>query len=141
MDVVKSVGEKHDLDAGTLQSVMSVMGDPLRAAIQTQAGSINPMDLLSTVLSGNPSAINSLFTPQLQQQMIQIVAQKTGVSSSVIQAVVPALIPVVMGLFKMGSGSSGKLDTNSLFNSFLGGEQADLGQVLKYSDRFLNPVY
>jgi hypothetical protein len=145
MDVVKSMSQKHDLDPKTLQSVLSAMGDPMRSAIQAktmgQSGSPtgNPMELLTTVLSGNPAAISSLFTPALQQQMVQLVSQKTGVSSSVLQLVVPALIPVVMNLFKMGGGSG--LTTNSLFSSFLGGDRADLGQVFKYADRFLNPAH
>ena len=141
MDIVKSVSQKHDIDPATLQSVMSAMGDPMRSAIQakTIGQSSNPMELLTTVLSGNPTAISSLFTPALQQQMVQLVSQKTGVSSSVVQMIVPALIPVVMNLFKMGGGSG--LTSNSLFSSFLGGERADLGQVFEYADRFLNPVH
>ncbi len=140
MDGVKSMSQKHDLDPKTLQSVMSAMGDPMRSAIQakTIGQSSNPMELLTTLLSGNPAAINSLFTPALQQQMVQVVSQKTGVSTSILQLVVPALIPVVMNLFKMGGGSG--LTTNSLFSSFLGGDRADLGQVFKYADRFLNPA-
>ena len=141
MNVIGDLSKKHDLDAGTVQSVMSAMSDPMRSTLQTKVGSGNPMDLLGTILGGNAGAVNSLFTPQLQQQMIQMVSQKTGVNSSIIQMVVPALIPVVLNLFKMGSGSQGKLDSNSLFNSFLNGDRADLGQVLKYSDRFLNPAF
>jgi hypothetical protein len=136
MNGVNAVAQKHDIDASTLQSVMSAMSDPMRSALQTQTMNQNPMEVLATVMSGNPAAISSLFTPQLQQQMIQLVSQKTGVSSSVIQAMVPALIPVVMNLFKMGGG--GGLNTNSLFSAFLGGDRADLGQVMKYADRFLN---
>jgi hypothetical protein len=135
MNGVNAVAQKHDIDASTLQSVMSAMSDPMRSALQTQTMNQNPMEILTTVLSGNPAAISSLFTPQLQQQMIQMVSQKTGVSSSVIQAMVPALIPVVMNLFKMGGSG---LSTNSLFSAFLGGDRADLGQVMKYADRFLN---
>jgi hypothetical protein len=134
MNGVNAVAQKHDIDASTLQSVMSAMSDPMRSALQTQT-----MQVLTTILSGNPSAISSLFTPQLQQQMIQLVSQKTGVSSGVIQAMVPALIPVVMNLFKMGGG--GALSTNSLFSAFLGGDRTDLGQVMKYADRFLNPAH
>ncbi len=136
MNGVNAVAQKHDIDASTLQSVMSAMSDPMRSALQTQTMNQNPMEIPTTVMSGNPAAISSLFTPQLQQQIIQIVSQKTGVSSSVIQAMVPALIPVVMNLFKMGGG--GGLSTNSLFSAFLGGDRADLGQVMKYADRFLN---
>ena len=141
MDGVKSMSQKYDLDPGTLQSVMSAMGDPMRSAIQakTMNQSGNPMELLTPVLSGNPTAISSLFTPALQQQMVQSVSQKTGVSTNVLQLVVPALIPVVMNLFKMGTGTG--LNTNTLFSSFLGGDRADLGQVFKYADRFLNPAH
>jgi hypothetical protein len=138
MNGVNAIAQKHDIDTSTLQSVMSAMSGPMRSAIQTQTMNQNPMDVLANVMSGNPAAISSLFTPQLQQQIIEVVSQKTGVSSSVIQAMVPALIPVVMNLFKMGGSG---LSTNSLFSTFLGGERADLGQVMQYADRFLNPAH
>lgn len=131
------VAQQNNLDPGMMQTVLSAMSGPMRSTLQNGG---NPMDILSSVMSGNPSAIGSLFTPQLQQQMVQTVSQKTGISSSVLQMAIPLLIPVVLNVFKMGGGSSGKLDTNSLFNAFLQGDRADLGQVMKYADRFLNPA-
>jgi hypothetical protein len=131
------VAQQNNLDPTMMQSVMSAMSGPMRSTLQSGG---NPMDILSSVMSGNPSAIGNLFTPQLQQQMIQTVAQKTGISSTVLQMAIPLLIPVVLNVFKMGGGSSGKLDTNSLLSTFLQGDRADLGQVMKYADRFLNPA-
>lgn len=140
-----TVSQQHNLDPKMMQTVLSAMSDPLRSTLQGnlqgngQSSGRNPMALLNDVISGNTSAIGSLFTPQLQQQMVQTIAQKTGISSSILQAAIPVLIPVVLNMFKMGGGSSGKLDSNSLLNAFLQGDRADLGQVMKYADRFLNP--
>jgi hypothetical protein len=131
------VAQQNNLDPSMMQTVLSAMSGPMRSTLQSGG---NPMDILSSVMSGNPSAIGNLFTPQLQQQMIQTVSQKTGISSSVLQMAIPLLIPVVLNVFKMGGGSSGKLDTNSLLSTFLQGDRADLGQVMKYADRFLNPA-
>lgn len=144
-----TVSQQHNLDPKMMQTVLSAMSDPLRSTLQGnlqgngqssgQSSGQNPMALLNDVMSGNTSAIGSLFTPQLQQQMVQTIAQKTGISSSILQAAIPVLIPVVLNMFKMGGGSSGKLASNSLLNAFLQGDRADLGQVMKYADRFLNP--
>jgi hypothetical protein len=131
------VAQQNNLDPTMMQGVLSAMSGPMRSTLQSGG---NPMDILSSVMSGNPSAIGNLFTPQLQQQMIQTVAQKTGISSTVLQMAIPLLIPVVLNVFKMGDGSAGKLDTNSLLSTFLQGDRADLGQVMKYADRFLNPA-
>ncbi len=131
------VAQQNNLDPGMMQTVLSAMSGPMRSTLQSGG---NPMDILSSVMSGNPSAIGNLFTPQLQQQMVQTVAQKTGISSSVLQMAIPLLIPVVLNVFKMGGGSAGQSSTNSLFNAFLQGDRADLGQVMKYADRFLNPA-
>jgi hypothetical protein len=133
------VAQQNNLDPSMMQTVLSAMSGPMRSTMQG-GGSSNPMDILSGVMSGNPGAIDNLFTPQLQQQMVQTVAQKTGISSSVLQMAIPLLIPVVLNFFKMGGGNSGKMDTNSLFSAFLQGDRADLGQVMKYADRFLNPA-
>jgi hypothetical protein len=135
-----TVSQQHNLDSGMMQTVLSAMSGPMQSALQNSGGD-NPMDLLSGLMSGNAGAIGQIFTPQLQQQMVQAVSQKTGINSSILQAAIPVLIPVVLNLFKMGgSSSSGKLDTNSLLNTFLKGDRADLGQVMKYADRFLNPA-
>ncbi len=135
LNAATQVAQQNNLDPTMMQTVLSAMSGPMRSALQNGG---NPMDILSSVMSGNPSAIGNLFTPQLQQQMVQTVAQKTGISSSILQMAIPLLIPVVLNVFKMGGGSS--LNTNSLFSAFLQGDRADLGQVMKYADRFLNPA-
>lgn len=136
LNAATTVSKDHNLDSGTMQTVLSAMSGPMRSALQGSGG--DPMNVLTGLMSGNPAAISGLFTPQLQQQMVQTVSQKTGISSTILQAAIPMLIPVVLNMFKMGGGSG--LNTNSLFSAFLGGDRADLGQVMKYADRFLNPA-
>jgi hypothetical protein len=138
LSAATSVAQQNNLDPGMMQTVLSAMSGPMRSTLQGSGG-VNPMNILSGLMSGNAGAVSNLFTPQLQQQMVQTVAQKTGISSSVLQMAIPLLIPVVLNVFKMGGGNAGKQDTNSLFSAFLQGDRADLGQVMKYADRFLNP--
>jgi hypothetical protein len=84
--------------------------------------------------------MQSLLPPQLQQQLIQAVSQKTGLDARMLQGLLPSLIPAVMGLLNMGSSQPGTGGNNALLNAFLkGGSSADLGEVFKFANRFLNP--
>jgi hypothetical protein len=59
---------------------------------------------------------------------------------------VPALIPVVLRMLNMGKAqtSVGQIASNPLLTSFLGDANqdgsTDLGDVMKFAGRFLNPA-
>ena len=89
------------------------------------------------------AAISSLFPPQMQQQMIQSIAQKTGLSPNMLQSAVPVLIPAVLGLLNLGANKPGTGSGNPLLSNFLDTDQdanADLGHVFRFATRFLNPT-
>ena len=86
-------------------------------------------------------ALQSFLTPQLQQQIIQGVAQKTGLGTSTLETLVPSLLPAVMGFLNMGASTSGAQGANPVLNAFLDagqGGNSDLGDVVKLANRFLN---
>ncbi len=159
---VQQLTGQHGLDASATQSVLSALGGALQPALQQQATSMGGGQLesligqftgggagnaiggaLSQVAGGNANmgALSSLMGPQMQQQLVQTISQKTGLNAGMLQGMVPMLLPVVMNFFKMGSGTPGSTGGNPILNSFLNGNQpggADLGEVMKFANRFLN---
>jgi hypothetical protein len=90
------------------------------------------------------NALQSLITPQLQQQILQTVGQKTGISPNLLQGLIPTLLPALLGLFNLGASKPGVPGggVNPLLSSFLSGgtgQSNDLGNALNFANRFLNP--
>jgi uncharacterized protein YidB (DUF937 family) len=155
---VQQLAAQNGLDVSTTQSVISALGGFLRPVLQQQAGSNASLEgILRQVGGGNlggtvsqlaggnlgATALDSLIPPALQQQIIQGIAQKTGLDAGMIQSLLPTLIPVVLNFLKMGNNTSGQ-GGNSLLNTFLDSDRdgdTDLGDMMKFANRFLNAQY
>lgn len=144
---IQQMASTQGLDVTKTQSVLSALGSVLRPTLAQQQGVMGSNqleDLLGRVGAGtNPAAMSSLFPPQIQQQLIQGVAQKTGISPNVLQSMLPTLIPAVLGLLGMGANKPGTSGGNPLLNAFLDGDRdgnTNLGDVFKFASRFLNPA-
>ncbi len=141
---LQQLAASQGIDASQMQSVLSSVGNFLGPALQQQQGVLGGgLDNLVGQLGGSgapATAMQSLLPPQLQQQLVQAVSQKTGLDTGMLQSLIPSLIPIVMGLFNMGSSKPGTGGDNPLLGAFLnGGSNADLGEVFKFANRFLNP--
>lgn len=142
---LQQLAASQGIDASQMQSVLSSVGGFLGPALQQQQGVLGGMQLDNLVGqlggSGAPAtAMQSLLPPQLQQQLVEVVSQKTGLDTGMLQNLLPSLIPIVMGLLNMGSSKPGTGGDNALLSTFLnGGRNADLGEVFKFANRFLNP--
>lgn len=145
-DLASSRGVQPDM----MQTMLSVLGSSISPALRQQRsmmGSNQLENLVGRSLGGSAvaSVMQSLLPPQTQQQIIETVAQKTGLSPNAIQGMLPTLIPLVLGLLSMGAKKPGVATTgssgNSLLNAFLDSDQdgdTDLGDVFKFATRFLN---
>ena len=108
-------------------------------------GGNNPLGgLMGQVAGGGGAAmLQGLFPAAMQQEMAQVVAQKTGLDPAMIQSMLPALIPVVMNLLHMGATKPGAPGGgNPLLSAFLDGNHdgsTDLGDVMNFATRFMNP--
>jgi hypothetical protein len=146
MGGLQQLASSQGMDASSMQSVLSSVGGILGPALQQQQGVLGGGQLENLVGqlggSGAPAtAMQSLIPPQLQDQLVQMIAQKTGMNAGMIQGMLPTLITSVMGLLNMGSGSPGSGGGNELLSAFLkGGNSADMGEVFKFANRFLNPT-
>lgn len=145
---IQQAASTQGIDASKTQSLMSALGGLIRPALkqqQTVMGGSQLETLLARLGGSGAStiAMTSLFPPQIQQQMIQTIAQKTGLSPNMLQSLIPVLVPAVLGLLNMGSTKPGIDGGNPLLSAFLDGDQdgdTDLGDVFKFASRFLNPV-
>lgn len=132
----------------TMQAVLSALGSAMRPSLRQQRtvmGSNQLDNLISRGVGGSmvASVIQSLFPPQAQQQLVEGIAQKTGLSPNAIQSMLPTLLSAVLGILSMGARKPGVMtgSANPLLSAFLDGDRdgdTDLGDVLKFASRFLN---
>jgi hypothetical protein len=135
------------VDAATTQTALSALTGVLRSTLKQQSttGPGGLEGMLNQFTGGGGSGLgmlSSVLSPQMQQQIAQTVAQKTGLSASMVQTMLPGLITAALGFLKMGSGRPGSTTSNTVLSSFLDGDRdgdVDLGDAFKFATRFLNP--
>lgn len=135
------------LDNSQMQSIMTALGGALQPILKQQQAQPSGNQLTNMLSqftgSGTATAAQSLFPTQIQQQLTQVVAEKTGINAGILQALIPHLLPLVMGLFNMGTSKPGVAENggNPLLTAFLDSDRngsTDLGDVMKFAGRFLN---
>ncbi|WP_026731221.1 DUF937 domain-containing protein [Fischerella sp. PCC 9605] len=144
---IQQLATSRGIQPSQMQTVMSVLGNVLRPALQKQQSTLGGNQLQNLIgqaigTSASASGLQSLMSPQLQQQIVQTVSQRTGLSPNAIQAALPTLTSAVMGLLNMGTTKPGVSGSNSILSTFLDSDRdgdTDLGDVLRFANRFLNP--
>ncbi|WP_416675320.1 DUF937 domain-containing protein [Egbenema bharatensis] len=146
---LQQLSASSGIQPNQMQSMMTVLGGALRPMLQKQQSTMGGNQLGGLIgqlanggRGGNASLMQSVFTPQLQQQLTQLISQKTGISSSLVQMALPTLIPAVLSLLNMGSPKPGVQGSNSILDTFLNSKNdsdIDLGHVFQFANRFLNP--
>jgi hypothetical protein len=143
---IQQLANAQGMNSDQMSSVMSALGGALQPALKQQVGMMGSGQLDSMMGqlagSGGLASLQKLVPPQMQQQLIQAVAQKSGLNAGMVQSMLPQLLPVVMGLMGMGASKPGKGGGNALLNAFLDSDRSgntDLGDVMKFANRFLNP--
>jgi hypothetical protein len=146
MNTVQQLGAGRGINAPTLQTAMSAVGNFIQPALkqQSSAGGDRSLNQLVGQLadpSAGMGAMQSLLSPQLQQQMVQSVSQTTGLSSNTLQTLLPGLLSTAMGFLNMGASKPGLSGSNPVLSAFLNGDRQDntnLGNVFKFASRFLD---
>ncbi|MFN6517175.1 MAG: DUF937 domain-containing protein [Nostoc sp. CreGUA01] len=144
---IQQVATSRGIQPSQMQNIMSIVGNVLRPVLRQQQslpGGNQLQNLIGQVTGSSTSGVGmqSLLSPQLQQQIVQRVSQTTGISPNVIEAILPTLTSGLQGLLSMGSTNGGSLNSNSILNTFLDSDRdgdTDLSDVLKFGDRFLHP--
>lgn len=146
VESLQQLASRQGLEMEQMAALLNSLGGALQPVLQDQASAIGAgaLEGLLGKLSGSGSlGLLQVAIPRpLQQEIIQAVAKQTGVNADHIQAMLPQLIPAIMGLLGMGSAKPGTSGQNSLLEAFLNsepGQSTDLGTVVTFANRFLNP--
>jgi predicted Kef-type K+ transport protein len=145
---VQNLANSYAIEPSQAQSMMSVVGNLIRPVLQQQQSTVGSGGLETLIgqavaSSGGTSALESLISPELMQQFAPIIAQQTGMSPNIVQTALPTFISTVLSFLNMGAPKPGVWGSNSLLTAFLDGDgdgDADLGDVMRFANRFLNPI-
>lgn len=147
LGAVQQLSGNQGVDAGTTQLAMSVLGGYVRSALQdvrSESGDAQAQQVVNE-FSGtdpNPDAVQSLFGGGQLAQIVQDIAQKTGLNNSTVQAMIPVLVPIVLNLLQTGSNAQNPAQGgNSVLSAFLdadGDGDVDMTDTMSMASRFLN---
>lgn len=149
-NILNTVGAIAGSQSGSTNStaLMSAVGSVVQSALKdrhAQIGSTGVENLVNQYAGNgaNAGAVQAIFGGQ-EQQVVQAIAQRTGMDANQINAMLPSVLPVVLNLLQSGAqtGSNTGSNTggNSVLNSFLDGDRdgdVDLGDILSQAGRFL----
>lgn len=147
LNVAQQLTGSKGAGGDSTQALMSVVGQYVRSSLQqtSQAQGRSQAEALVERFAGtgaNADALGALFSPQQQQQLTEMAAQKTGLNASTIQSMLPVLVPLALNFLKTGASTQGATgENNSVLNSFLdsdGDGDVDMGDALSMASRFLN---
>ncbi|MEB3886577.1 DUF937 domain-containing protein [Lyngbya sp. CCY1209] len=131
----------------TTQTLMSVAGGYVRSALQekrSQEGDESVQTFVNEHGGTNPDpvAVQGLFSPQQQNQLIETVCQRTGLDSQTIQSLLPMVVPMILNFLQTGTNTQNPRQAqNPVLSGFLdadGDGDVDMADTLKMASKFLN---
>ncbi len=145
LSMAEQLGNRHGVAPGTTQMMMSTVGNYVRSSLQDKQSSMGGDQVQSLVnqyggLGSNPDAVQAVFSQDQQQQVTDDLSQKTGLNAGTIQAMLPALVPIVLNLLQSGSNPQNAQAVNPVLNTFLDSNHVgnvDLGDLMGMAGQFL----
>lgn len=156
LGTVQQLSNSRGMDAATTQTVLSTVGSYVRSSLQQQRQTQGNSQVEQIVnhfggTQPNQDAVQAVFSPHQQSQVIEAVAQRTGINPQMIQTLLPILVPLVLNFLKTGAGRSSAptagsrptagSQSNSVLNSFLdadGDGDVDMGDAMQMAGRYMN---
>lgn len=144
---VDELSNSYNTNPSTMQSALSIVGNYVRSALQQKRAEAGYEGAQSIVdqYSGtypNPQAVDALFGSYQIQQIVQAVAQRTGLDANSILQMLPILVPVVLNLLRTGSNTQHpQQGSNPVLNSFLDADRdgdVDIADAMMMAGRYLS---
>ncbi|MBE9078879.1 DUF937 domain-containing protein [Romeria aff. gracilis LEGE 07310] len=144
MSAAQQIGQQNNADPSTMQQAMSVVGSFVRSSLREKRqaeGDAAAQAIVNRSSDNGTAAIQQLFSAGRQQQMTEAVSQRTGLSMSQVQSMLPVLVPLVMKLLSSGSNRTGVTagNSNNILSTFLDADNdgdVDMGDMLSMAGRF-----
>jgi len=134
------------VDQGTVNTAMSVVGNYTKSALQqkrTEEGEEATKSLVNQFsgFTPSPEAITALFSGSQVSEMINVISQKTGLDVSMIDNILPQLVPLVLNFLNAGSNAQNPTEAgNPVLSSFLdadGDGDVDIADAMGMMGKFL----
>ncbi len=143
MATVQQLGADRGISPSTLQTVLSSLSGFLSSVLRQKtvavSGATDRLPEQGAAAGAETGAFESFLTPQIQQEIVQVVAQRTGLPAATLQSLLPGLILAATGFLSLGANKPGVPGSNPVLSAFLDGDRdADLGEVFKFATRLLN---
>ncbi|PZV16575.1 MAG: hypothetical protein DCF22_05245 [Leptolyngbya sp.] len=143
LGAVQQIAGNNSLDAGTGETMVSMVGGYVRSALQQQQTEGGDSQVAAIVnqfggIGSNPAAVSALFSADQQAQIATEISQRTGLPAGTIQGLLASLIPILLNL--LGSGKTLEGNSNPLLNNFLDSNNdgnVDLGDAMRLASRFM----
>ncbi|MDZ4876197.1 MAG: hypothetical protein CLLPBCKN_005617 [Chroococcidiopsis cubana SAG 39.79] len=147
VNTIQQLSNNTGADPSTLQSVLSLVGGQVRSSLQQQRavnGEAQAQAIVNQYSGTQPSpqAVNTLFSSNQQQQLIQQIAQMTGLNLGSIQQMLPVLVPLVLNLLQSGTQTQNPQGgANPVLNAFLDADRdgdVDVADAMQMASRYLS---
>lgn len=148
LNTAQNLGNQLGLSPQTSQMVMSMVGSSVRSSLQEKRahqGNDAVQNLVNQFggTTANPQAVQMLFSPTQQQQLIQTISQHTGVNAATLQSILPIVVPLVLNLLKTGTNQQQpQAGSNPVLNSFLdadGDGDVDVADAMRLAGQYFQP--
>lgn len=146
LDVAQQLANNNGIDPGMTQAAMSILGGYVRSSLQNKQANEGSDQVQSLVnqysgFGSNPQAVQALFSGSQQQQIINEIAQRTGLNAGMIQSMLPVLVPLVLNFLQSGNNTQSAQAGNPVLNTFLDSDRdgdVDIGDVMGMAGQFLS---
>lgn len=147
LNTAQQLSQNFGVSPQASQTVMSMVGSQVRSALQqkrSEVGNDSVQDMVNQFggTSPNSQAVQMLFSPQQQQQVIQTISQHTGINSETIAAILPMAVPLILNLLKTGTSTQSPESSasNNVLNGFLdadGDGDVDVADAMRLAGQYL----
>lgn len=143
VSTVSQLSQQAGTNPNNVNQAASILGGFVRSSLQekrNQQGNDAVASLIREGSQSNSGMLGRLFNQGQQQQLVETISQRTGLSSSQIQMLLPVLIPVVMRLLASGETTQPNQSNNSVLSAFLDADRdgdVDLGDMLSQASKFM----
>jgi uncharacterized protein YidB (DUF937 family) len=146
INTVQQLSDRTGADSTTIQSVLGIVGNYVRSSLQEKQATVGNEEAQAVVnqyagTSPNPQAVDSLFSPEIQQQVAETVAQRTGLDAGTIQQLLPSIVPVVLNFLQVGANAQNpQTGGNSVLSSFLDADRdgdVDIADAIQLASQYI----
>ena len=147
LSTMQQLSDSYGADPSTVQSVLSIVGNYVRGALQQKRSTDGNEEAQAVVnqYSGtypNPQAVHTLFSPNQEDAIAQDAAQQTGLNVGTIQEMLPIVIPLVLNLLQTGTHQQNPQGgSNPVLSAFLDADRdgdVDIADAMQMAGRYLS---